>query len=42
MMTRAEKQKMLAGDLYDPDAPELQADVAAARALQRGLWHTDL
>jgi maltose O-acetyltransferase len=29
MMTRTEKEKMLAGDLYDPGAPELQADVAA-------------
>jgi maltose O-acetyltransferase len=30
MMIRTEKEKMLAGDLYDPGAPELQADVAAA------------
>src|SRR4051794_27739820 len=30
MMTRTEKEKMLAGDLYDADAPELQAEEAAA------------
>ena len=30
MMTRTEKDKMLAGDLYDAGAPELQADAAAA------------
>jgi hypothetical protein len=29
-MTRTEKDKMLAGDLYDAGAPELQADAAAA------------
>ena len=30
-MTRTEKQKMLAGELYRPDDPELQAELAAAR-----------
>ena len=30
MMTRTEKEKMLAGDLYNAGAPELQADMAAA------------
>jgi hypothetical protein len=30
MMTRTEKEKMMAGDLYDAGAPELQADMAAA------------
>lgn len=30
MITRTEKEKMLAGDLYDAGAPELQADAAAA------------
>jgi hypothetical protein len=30
IMTRTEKQKMLAGDLYNAGAPELQADMAAA------------
>jgi hypothetical protein len=30
MMTRTERDKMLAGDLYDAGAPELQADAAAA------------
>jgi len=29
-MTRTERDKMLAGDLYDAGAPELQADAAAA------------
>ena len=29
-MTRTEREKMLAGELYDPGAPELQADMAAA------------
>jgi maltose O-acetyltransferase len=29
-MTRTEKEKMLAGELYDASAPELQAEVAAA------------
>jgi maltose O-acetyltransferase len=29
-MTRTEKEKMLAGDLYDAGAPELQAEMAAA------------
>lgn len=29
-MTRTEKEKMLAGDLYDASAPELQAEMAAA------------
>jgi hypothetical protein len=29
MMTRTERDKMLAGDLYDAGAPELQADAAA-------------
>lgn len=31
-MTRSEKQKMLAGELYRADVPEIQADQAAARA----------
>ena len=31
MMTRTEKEKMLAGDLYNAGAPELQADMAAAQ-----------
>jgi maltose O-acetyltransferase len=31
-MTRTEKDKMLAGELYRPDAPEIQADQAATRA----------
>ena len=30
MMTRTEKEKMLAGDLYNAGAPELQADMVAA------------
>src|ERR1700726_2716081 len=30
MMTRTERDKMLAGDLYDAGAPELQGDAAAA------------
>ena len=30
-MTRTEKEKMLAGDLYDASAPELQAEMAAAQ-----------
>ncbi len=30
-MTRTEKDKMLAGELYDPSAPEIQADQAATR-----------
>lgn len=30
-MTRTEKEKMLAGDLYRPGAPEIQADQAATR-----------
>jgi hypothetical protein len=30
MMTRTERDKMLADDLYDAGAPELQADAAAA------------
>jgi maltose O-acetyltransferase len=30
MMRSTEKEKMLAGDLYDAGAPELQADMAAA------------
>jgi maltose O-acetyltransferase len=29
MMTRTEKEKMLAGELYNADAPELQAEMAA-------------
>jgi maltose O-acetyltransferase len=29
---RTEKDKMLAGDLYHPGAPEIQADLAATRA----------
>ena len=28
MMTRTEKDKMLAGELYNADAPELQAEMA--------------
>ena len=28
MMTRTEKEKMLAGELYNADAPELQAEMA--------------
>jgi maltose O-acetyltransferase len=28
-MARSEKDKMLAGELYDPGAPEIQADLAA-------------
>lgn len=31
-MVRSEKEKMLAGELYDPSAPEIQADLAATRA----------
>ena len=31
-MARTEKQKMLAGELYRPDDPEIQADLAATRA----------
>jgi maltose O-acetyltransferase len=31
-MTRSEKDKMLAGELYHPSAPEIQADLAATRA----------
>ena len=31
-MARSEKDKMLAGELYDAGAPELQADLAATRA----------
>ncbi|MDF2115436.1 sugar O-acetyltransferase [Roseiarcaceae bacterium H3SJ34-1] len=31
-MTRSEKDKMLAGDLYDPSAAELQSDLAATAA----------
>jgi len=30
-MTRSEKEKMLAGDLYHPGAPEIQADQAATK-----------
>ena len=30
-MARSEKDKMLAGELYDPSAPELQAELAAAQ-----------
>src|ERR1700736_6686242 len=30
MATRTEKEKMLAGELYDAGAPELQAEMAAA------------
>ena len=30
-MTRSEKDKMLAGELYDASAPELQSEVAATR-----------
>ena len=30
-MARAEKEKMLAGELYDPAAPEIQADLAATQ-----------
>jgi maltose O-acetyltransferase len=30
-MTRTEKEKMLAGDLYDASAPEFQAEMAAAQ-----------
>ncbi len=30
-MARTEKDKMLAGELYDPSAPEIQADQAATR-----------
>jgi len=30
-MTRTEKEKMLAGELYDPGAPEIQADQAATK-----------
>src|SRR5690242_14403321 len=30
-MARSEKEKMLAGELYDPGAPELQAELAAAQ-----------
>jgi len=30
-MVRTEKEKMLAGELYDAGDPELQADMAAAR-----------
>lgn len=30
-MTRTEKDKMLAGDLYDANAPELQAELAATQ-----------
>ena len=28
MMTRTEKEKMLAGELYNADAPELQVEMA--------------
>lgn len=31
-MDRGEKEKMLAGELYDPSAPEIQADQTATRA----------
>ena len=31
-MTRSEKEKMLAGELYHPGAPEIQADQAANKA----------
>src|SRR3546814_5585009 len=31
-MTRTEKDKMLAGALYHPGAPEIQADLAATQA----------
>jgi maltose O-acetyltransferase len=31
-MTRSEKDKMLAGDLYDPSAAELRSDQAATNA----------
>jgi maltose O-acetyltransferase len=31
-MTRSEKQKMLAGELYRPGDPEIQADAAATKA----------
>jgi maltose O-acetyltransferase len=31
-MTRTEKEKMLAGELYRPGDPELQAELAAAKA----------
>ena len=30
-MEKTQKQRMLAGDLYDPGDPEIQADLAAAR-----------
>jgi maltose O-acetyltransferase len=32
MMTRTEKEKMLAGELYNADAPELQAEMAITYA----------
>jgi maltose O-acetyltransferase len=32
MMTRTEKDKMLAGELYNADAPELQAEMAITYA----------
>jgi maltose O-acetyltransferase len=31
-MTLSEKEKMLAGELYDPGAPDIQADQAATKA----------
>ena len=31
-MLRSEKEKMLAGEPYRPDAPEIQADQAATKA----------
>jgi maltose O-acetyltransferase len=31
MMTRTEKEKMLAGELYNADAPELQAEMAVTQ-----------
>ena len=31
-MPRSEKEKMLAGELYRPDDPEIQADSAATKA----------
>jgi len=31
-MTRGEKDKMLAGELYHPDAPELLAELSACAA----------
>ena len=31
-MTRSDKEKMLAGELYHPSAPELQVELAACAA----------